>query len=123
MYYVGARSADAKKGRKAERWCKKRSELGAEKNRGARSDDVKKGRSAERRCQKGPERGAIFTRGRAQCGIHGYFREYIQRKQAAAPPTRRSERRKKYAGVSRRMEFYLSGANYGFHFASAYAEI
>ena len=24
-----------------------------------------------------------------QCGIHGYFREYIQRKQAAAPPTRR----------------------------------
>ena len=73
--YVGAPNADAKRSergaliqKRVGAWsadAKKRSELGAEENRGARSGEVKKGRSAERQCQKGPERGAIFTPGRA----------------------------------------------------------
>ena len=72
---MSERGALIQKGRSTPHWFKKgsergalmqkRSELGAEENRGARSGDVKKGWSAERRCQKGPERGAIFTPGRA----------------------------------------------------------
>ena len=52
---------------------------------------------------------------KSQSGIQGYFGKYIRRKQAFFPAYRRSKPLYTYAGVRRRMEFYLSGANSGSH--------